>query len=136
MPRRDDKKGKRSGFAVSVLWGTVTGYLVVIALFMVASSLILSGKLPESAIKTLTAVTAFFGSAVGTVVAVRRHKSKILATGLTNGAVMFFIALSGTVLSDADGAFQGMLPVLLLSIILGGALGALFCLRKRKRRRV
>jgi len=134
MPKRDEKRGRR-GFAASVSLGVPLGFIVTFALFMIASSLILSGKLPESAMKTLTAAAAFIGSVVGSVAAVKRRGARRLATGLINGAVMFLIMLAGTLISNGSGAAQGLTVLLFLMSILGGALGALFCLRRKKHKR-
>ena len=135
MPKRDEKKGKPKGFAISVFWGAATGFIVIFVLFMIASSLVLSGKLPESAMKTPTAVAAIFGSAAGSVVSIKRYKSRILATGLTCGAAMFIVMLIGSVSSNTKGAFNAMTPLLFLMTILGGVLGAVLCSRGKKRKR-
>lgn len=136
MPKRDEKRGRQKGFAMSILWGVVAGFVVIFVLFMIASSLILSGKCPESAMKTLTAVAALVGSAIGSVVAIKRRRSKILITGLINCVVMFFIMLAGSILSNASSTFHGMTPLLFLMTVLGGAIGVILCLRRKKRKRI
>ena len=135
MSGRDDKRGKRRGFASSVLWGAIAGFAVVFVFFMAASSLVLAEKMPESAMKALTMITALVGVSVGSVVAAKRRGPKILATGLTTGGVMFFVMLAGAVLSDAGGTFQGTPPLLFLMSIAGAALGTALCFRRKKHKR-
>ena len=135
MPKRDEKKGRRRGFAASVSLGVILGFIVTFALFMIASSLVLSGKLPEGAMKTLTVVAALIGSVAGSVAAVKRHRSRSLATGLINGAVMFLIMLIGALISNGGGGVQGMTVLFFLMSVLGGALGAVLCIRKKRHKR-
>lgn len=135
MRKFDDKKGIYHGFVLSVLTGAAVGFLVVLVLFGIFSALISSGKLSDNLMEYIMIFVSFVGAAIGSVVAVKRHKARVVVVGLSVGAVMFVVTLIGASFSEKGGILNSLTPAMLLALILGGVVGALLCLKRKKHKR-
>src|SRR5690554_4362169 len=104
MRKNEEKKSSGYKFIYSVLFGTVTGFILAILLFAIFAALIASGKAPESLMPYLTVLTAFLSAAAGAVMAVRLHRGRLLVVGLSVGALMFVLTFICSLFSDSGEA--------------------------------
>jgi putative membrane protein (TIGR04086 family) len=135
MRKIDDKKGIYHGFVLSVLMGAAVGFLLVLVLFAIFSAFISSGKLSDNLMEYIMVFAAFAGAVTGSVVAVKRHKARVVTVGISVGAVMFLVTLLGASFSEKGGILNSLTPALLLALVIGGVVGALLCLRRKKHKR-
>ncbi|SHH49389.1 putative membrane protein, TIGR04086 family [Sporobacter termitidis DSM 10068] len=130
MHKNDDKKGLGRGFAVSVLLGTAIGFLLTFIVFAIFASVVASGKISEDLMRHITVGASFVGALIGAVVAVKRHRAKIITVGLTVGALMFLLTFVGALFSGGPGG--RLTPSLLVAFIAGGIIGGLVNLKRKK----
>jgi putative membrane protein (TIGR04086 family) len=135
MRKIDDKKGIYHGFLFSVLIGAAAGFLLVLLLFGLFSAFISSGKLSDDLMEYVMVFVSFVGAAVGSVVAVKRHKARVVTVGLSVGGVMFVVTLIGASFSEKGSILNSFTPALLLALMIGGVIGAFLCLKRKKHKR-
>jgi putative membrane protein (TIGR04086 family) len=133
MHKNDESKHYGRGFAISVLVGTTAGFLLVLVLFAILASAIASGKVPEDMMRNIAVAAAFLGALCGAVVAVKRHRARILAVGLCVGILMFLCTTVGILFSDAIG--ESMTVYFLIAFITGGIAGGLLNLKRKRHKR-
>lgn len=134
MRKIDDKKNTGSRFITSVLLGAALGFLISFALFAVFAALITSGRISEGLMPYLTAFTAFLGAVLGAVASVKRYRGRLLSVGVCVGLAMLLVTVIGAVFSDSGRVLGGMTPVMVAVLPGGGIVGALLCLRRKKRK--
>ena len=133
MRKYDDKRSAGGKLAYAVVWGAGIGFLIVLLLFCLLSIVIISGKIPESLMPHLTAISALLGSFAGGVTAVRLHRSRLVVVGLSVGALMFILTLVVALVSV--GKAVGSLTLIhLLMLLIGSVAGSLMNLKRKTRR--
>ena len=135
MSKTDEKKGKKDSFLRNVLMGVFAGFAVSILLFGIAAAFVSGERLPESMMNQTVLVILFTGTFFGGYTAAKKHRARVLLTGICAGAVMFFITLIGSAFSADTPMFEGIKAVSLAAMLLGGALGGIAGINKKKYRR-
>jgi putative membrane protein (TIGR04086 family) len=132
MRKNDDKKNLSHGFVISVGIGTAVGFLMILILFAIFAAIITSGKLSDSMMVYVTALCAFVGSLIGTIVAVKRAKGRIMTVSLSVGAFMFLITLIGSAFAQSGTLIGKMTPALFIAFILGAIAGGFLNIKRKK----
>jgi putative membrane protein (TIGR04086 family) len=135
MRKNEEKTNTGRHFLTSILLGAAFGFLISIILFAVFAALIASGKISDGIMTPLTAVVGLVGALLGSVVAVKRHKGRIIAIGAGVGAAMLLVTMIGAVFTDTGRMIGSMTPVLVAVLPGGGIVGALLCLKRKKHKR-
>lgn len=129
------KDAVRNGLVRNILIGAGIGIAVVVVLLAALSAAVTGGKIPEESMKALASAAGFLGAAVGSAVAIRRHKANRLPMGLAVGAAMFLVSLIGSAFNESTGFLGGISILLLASYVLGSLVGVGLSLRRKSRRR-
>ena len=128
---------EKNGFAICVAKGFLAGIAVILALLAVFAALVSSGRIPESAMGTLTWLTAFLGSFAGVVVAVKCFdpSSRTLITGLAVSGAFIVMTLVGAAFSDRDSLISAGNLWIFVALLCGGILGSFVKTQKKSRKR-
>ena len=136
--RKRTKDGEKSAPSVSLANNAAIGALLALILCLillfVASWLLVSGRLPQDFMGTVTIAVFFLSSMFGATYAIRRHKSRSLIVGLVQGGILY--ALTFVIGAFAErSSLVGDLSLALLLAALAGGVAASFVPTKRRKRR-
>lgn len=134
MRKIEDKKVKKNNPIANILKGSLIGMASSIIILGIVAAFISAGKLSESLMQEMTVAACFMGSLIGTVVLVKRTKTKVLLTGVGVGFVMFLVTLLIGAL-DESSSIGGLTFAILISMMTGGVLGSIFGATKKKKKR-
>ena len=131
----DGAAGGWLGRMLDVLRGGGIGLLTALAVLGIASVLISTGVLSDTAAGSVVIAACLAGALIGGLVAVRRAGSGVLPTGLGVGLALFLLLLSAGLLlyGAAPEAFSG--GGNLCACLCGGGLAGILGRRPKKKRR-
>ncbi|HHT17163.1 MAG TPA: TIGR04086 family membrane protein [Papillibacter sp.] len=135
MRKIEEKKSPARIALRCVLAGAAVGLLLEIVLFALLAAAVSGGVMAEEYMMILTVAVAFLGAFVGSFVAVRRHGTHLLPTGLATAAVLFLIILLGTAFNDNASVLGSFTFAKGLASALGAVVGVMISLRRKTRRR-
>lgn len=135
MRKIEDKKVKKNNPIANILKGSLIGMASSIIILGIVAALITAGRLSESFMQEMTVAACFIGSLIGTVVLVKRTKTRVLLTGVGVGFVMFLVTLLIGAL-DENSSVGSLTFAIFISMMTGGVLGSIFGATKKKKKRV
>ena len=135
MRKNDEKKSSGNKLLFSVLFGSAAGFILVLVIFAIFSSVIASGKVSESIMPYLTALAAVLGALVGAVIAAGLQKGRLMIVGLSVGALMFIVTFICALFSGGGQVTGSMTVVLLICFAAGGVAGSFLSLKRKSRKR-
>jgi len=130
--RTKEKKPEPLGFAANAGLGALIALGVAFVLLFIASILVVSGRLPERGMGTITVGVLFVSSLAGAFAAVRRHRSRALLMGLAEGGMLYAITLVGGIFVEMPMFFGGLSVFLFAAAVSGGVVAGLIGVRGRK----
>jgi len=116
-----------------VLIGMVAGAVVCALLLMVFAAVLAAQDIPHMAVTPLAVAAGVIGALAGGFVGARVAGSRGLLVGLAVGALLYLlIMIAGFILLQDVGGVYAIVKLLLL--IVGGAVGGLLGVSRRRRR--
>lgn len=120
--------------ATNAVIGSFIALGLTLVLLLLASGLVVSGRLPEGLMRGSVVLVLCFASMIGALIAIFRNRARVLLVGLTEGVLLYALTLVFGAFSHGAALFGELSLFLLLAAILGGVLAGLVCNRPRKRR--
>ena len=134
MRRGKEKKTAPAGALVNAAIGSLIALGIALLLLLIASALVVSGRLPEGLMGGTVVLVLFLASLIGALVAIRRNRARALIVGISEGVILYALTFVGGAFSEEMSLFGGLSLFLLLAAILGGTAAGLFCNRPKKRK--
>ena len=132
--RMKEKREAPLGFAVNAAIGSLVALGCALVLLLIASFLVVSGRLPEGLMGAVTVGVVFVSSAIGALVAIRRNKGRALVVGIAAGVMLYGITLVGGAFTSGPTLFGELSLLLLLAAVLGGGAAGFIAARPKKRK--
>ena len=120
--------------ATNAAIGSMIALGLSLGLLLLASGLVVSGRLPEGLMRGSVVIVLFLASMIGAFVAIVRNRGRALVVGLSEGAILYGFTLVFGAFSRGTALFGELSVFLLLAAILGGVFAGLLCKRPRKRK--
>ena len=120
--------------ATNAAIGSMIALGISLGLLLLASGLVVSGRLPEGFMRGSVVIVLFLASTIGAFAAIFRNRGRALVVGLAEGAILYGFTLVFGAFSRGTTLFGELSLFLLLAAILGGALAGFLCNRPKKRK--
>ena len=136
MPRGREKKTAAAPIelAANAAIGSMIALGLSLGLLLLASGLVVSGRLSEGLMGGSVVIVLFLASMIGAFAAIYRNRGRALVVGLAEGAILYGFTLVFGAFSRGTALFGALSVFLLLAALLGGALAGFVCNRPRKRK--
>ena len=134
MRRTKEKKPEPLGFAANAGIGALIALGFAFLFLFAASLLVASGRMPEGWMGMTTVLALFVSSLLGALAAIRRHRTRALFVGISQGAMLYAITLLGGVFIEGRPPLGRWSLFLFAAAILGGVAAGLFSARLRRRK--
>ena len=134
MRKGKEKKPVPLGTVTNAAIGSLIALGFALVLLLIASTLVVSGRLPEGLMGGIAVLTLFLASLLGAFAAIRRNRTRVLVVGLCEGAILYAITLVGGAFTEGAAPFGELSLFLLFAALLGGALAGLLSSRPKKRK--
>ena len=119
----------------SVIQALIMSFIITALLTGILSIMIVSGKVQEDAIQALGIGVSFAATLISVFAVSKKHGSKAMVIALLFSACTILIIGILTALIAKSSNIAGTLPLTASSVLLGAILGALFTLKRKKRRK-
>ena len=119
---------------INAVIGSFIALGLMLVLLLIASGLVVSGRLPEGFMRGSVLVLLFLTSTIGALIAILRNRAKALIVGLCEGVVLYALALVFGAFSTGATLFGELSLFLLIAAISGGVFAGIVCNRPKKRR--
>ena len=132
MKYRQEESSLLSKWVRPLLIGLVTGSLGCISVLVLCAAVMAMQDIPQMAVTPLAVVAAAVGSVIGGFTCARITRSRGMLGGAACGVLLYFLIMimGFSVLQDIRGWYA---LVKLLVMILGGAIGGVLGVNKRRR---
>jgi len=120
--------------ATNAVIGSLIALGLTLVLLLIASGLVVSGRLPEGLMRGSVVILLFLTSMIGAFIAILRNRTRALIVGLCEGAILYAITLVFGAFSPGATFFGELSLFLLLAAISGGLFAGIVCNRPKKRR--
>jgi len=136
VPRGREKKTAAAPIelAANAAIGSMIALGLSLGLLLLASGLVVSGRLSEGLMGGSVVIVLFLASMIGAFAAIYRNRGRALVVGLAEGAILYGFTLVFGAFSRGTALFGALSVFLLLAALLGGALAGFVCNRPRKRK--
>ena len=136
--RKRTKDGEKSPPSVSLANNAAIGALLAlilcVSLLFVASWLLISGRLAQDFMPTVTIAVFFLSSMFGAIYAIARHKSRSLIVGVVQGGILYALTFVIGAFAERPSLIGELSLALLLAALAGGVAASFVPTRRRKRR--
>ena len=134
MRKGKEKKPAPAGALANAVIGSLIALGISLVLLLIASGLVVSGRLPERMMGGTVVLVLFFASLIGALAAIRRNRVRALIVGISEGAILYALTFVGGAFAEEMSLFGGLSLFLFIAALAGGAVAGLLCNRPKKRK--